>query len=63
MTSTIASIASARENLAAAESRIRDVDVASETSDLTRNSILQQAAVSVLAQANVQPQLALSLLN
>ena len=37
-------------------------DVASETSDLTRNTILQQAAVSVLAQANVQPQLALNLL-
>jgi flagellin len=58
----IASIANARENLSAAESRIRDVDVASETADLTRNSILQQAAVSVLSQANVQPQLALSLL-
>ena len=56
------SISNARENLSAAESRIRDVDVASETADLTRNSILQQAAVSVLAQANVQPQLALSLL-
>jgi len=62
MTSAIASIASARENLAAAESRIRDVDVAMETADLTRNTILQQAAVSVLAQANVQPQLALTLL-
>jgi len=60
--SAIASIASARENLAAAESRIRDVDVAMETSDLTRNTIMQQAAVSVLAQANVQPQLALTLL-
>ncbi len=60
--SAIASIANTRENLSAAESRIRDVDVASETSDLTRNSILQQAAVSVLSQANVQPQLALSLL-
>jgi flagellin len=59
---TIASIANARENLSAAESRIRDVDVASETADLTRNTILQQAAVSVLSQANVQPQLALSLL-
>ena len=58
----IASIATARENLAAAESRIRDVDVAFETADLTRNSILQQAATSVLAQANAQPQLALSLL-
>jgi len=60
--SAISSIATARENLAAAESRIRDVDVAEETSDLTRNTILQQAAVSVLAQANVQPELALSLL-
>lgn len=62
LTSAISSIANTRENLSAAESRIRDVDVASETSDLTRNSILQQASVSVLAQANVQPQLALSLL-
>lgn len=62
MTSAIASITNARENLAAAESRIRDVDVAMETADLTRNSILQQAAVSILSQANVQPQLALSLL-
>ena len=61
--SAIASIASAREALSAAESRIRDVDVASETADLTRNTILQQAAVSVLAQANVQPQLALQLLS
>jgi len=56
------SIQSVRENLTASESRIRDVDVAMETADLTRNSIMQQAAVSVLAQANVQPQLALSLL-
>ncbi len=62
LTSTIQSISSARENLSAAESRIRDVDVAFETADLTRNSILQQAATSVLAQANAQPQLALSLL-
>ncbi len=62
LTSAIASIFNTRENLAAAESRVRDVDVAMETSDLTRNSILQQAAVSVLSQANVQPQLALQLL-
>ncbi|MCK6445931.1 MAG: flagellin FliC [Planctomycetes bacterium] len=62
LSSTISSITNTRENLSAAESRIRDVDVALETSDLTRNSILQQAAVSILAQANVQPQLALSLL-
>jgi len=60
--SAISSIANASENLAAAESRIRDVDIATETADLTRNSIMQQAAVSMLAQANVQPQLALSLL-
>ena len=62
LNSAIASIANTRENLSAAESRIRDVDVAAETADLTRNTILQQAAVSVLAQANVQPQLALNLL-
>jgi len=62
LTSAYASIANARENLSAAESRIRDVDVARETADLTRNSIMQQAAVSILSQANVQPQLALSLL-
>ena len=62
MNSAIQSIASARENLSASESRIRDVDVAMETADLSRNSIMQQAAVSVLAQANTQPQLALNLL-
>jgi flagellin len=56
------SIQNTRESLSAAESRVRDVDVASETADLTRNSIMQQAAVSILAQANVQPQLALSLI-
>lgn len=60
--SAFRSISNTRENLSAAESRIRDVDVASETADLTRNTIMQQAAVSILAQANVQPQLALSLL-
>jgi flagellin len=60
--STFRSISSTSEHLSAAESRIRDVDIASETADLTRNTILQQAALSVLSQANVQPQLALSLL-
>lgn len=45
-----------------AESRIRDVDIAFETANLTRNSILQQAAISILTQANAQPQLALQLL-
>ena len=51
-----------RENFASAESRIRDVDVASEAAELTRLSILQQAGAAVLAQANQQPSLALSLL-
>ncbi|MEZ5989516.1 MAG: flagellin [Planctomycetota bacterium] len=60
--STIANIGVASENLSAAESRIRDVDVAMETASLTRNSIMQQAAISILAQANVSPQSALSLL-
>ena len=45
-----------------AESRIRDVDVAYETAQLTRNQILQQASIAMLAQANAQPQSALSLL-
>lgn len=60
--STINNLGVSVENLTAAESRIRDVDVAAETAELTRNSILQQAAISVLAQANVQPQTALALL-
>jgi len=59
---TIANLGSARENLSAANSRIRDVDVASETAALTRNNILQQAGVAVLAQANQAPSIALSLL-
>ncbi len=58
----VRSLGNAEQNLAAAESRIRDVDVAFETADLTRNTILQQASVSVLSQANLQPQIALSLL-
>ena len=51
-----------RENFAAAESQIRDVDVAQEAANLTRLNILQQAGAAVLAQANQQPALALSLL-
>ncbi|MFT5289361.1 MAG: flagellin [Planctomycetota bacterium] len=62
LSSTFRSISTNKENLSAAESRIRDVDVAKESADLTRNSILQQAATSILSQANVQPQLALSLI-
>jgi flagellin len=59
---TIQNLQIQAENLSAAESRIRDVDVAVETANLTRNSILQQAAISILAQANVQPQAALQLM-
>ena len=51
-----------RENFASAESQIRDVDVAQEAANLTRLNILQQAGAAVLAQANQQPALALSLL-
>jgi flagellin len=60
--STINNLAIQVENLSAAESRIRDVDVAYETAQLTRNQILQQASIAMLAQANAQPQSALSLL-
>ncbi len=60
--STIRNLAIQVENLSAAESRIRDVDVALETAQLTRNSILQQASIAILAQTNLQPQAALSLL-
>lgn len=56
------SLAVIEENLSAANSRIRDVDVAEETANLTKNQILQQAGASVLAQANQAPSLALSLL-
>jgi len=62
MESALRSIQIQRENLSASESRIRDVDVALETAEMTKNSIMQQAAVAVLQQANVQPQIALSLL-
>lgn len=59
---SINNLSVARENYASAESRIRDVDVAAEAAELTRLNILQQAGASVLAQANQQPSLALSLL-
>jgi len=62
MVVTIANLGSARENLSAANSRIRDVDIASETAAMTKNNILMQAGVSVLAQANQSPSIALSLL-
>lgn len=59
---TISSIGTMRLNLSAANSRIRDVDVATETASLARNQVMSQAGVSVLAQANQLPQLALNLL-
>jgi flagellin len=59
---TINNLGVSIENISAAESRVRDVDIAFETADLTRNSIMQQAALSILAQTNVQPQIALALL-
>jgi flagellin len=61
--STIGNIAVSVENLSAANSRIRDVDVAEETAEMTRNNILLQAGTSVLAQANQTSNTALSLLN
>jgi len=51
-----------QENLMTANSRIRDTDMAEETSELTKNNILTQANISVLGQANVNPQMALKLL-
>jgi flagellin len=59
---TVSTIQTMRVNLSAANSRIRDVDVAEETSQLSRNQVLSQAGVSVLAQANQLPQMAMTLL-
>jgi flagellin len=59
---TISNLAVAHENLSAANSRIRDVDVAAESSTLTKAQILSQAGLAVLAQANQLPNSALSLL-
>ena len=61
--STISNVAVSVENMSAANSRIRDVDVAEETAELTKNNILLQAGTSVLAQANQTSQTALNLLN
>ena len=58
----IESLSTTAENLTNAESRIRDVDMASEMVTFTKNNILQQSAMSMLAQANQQPQQILSLL-
>jgi flagellin len=60
--STIRNLSNISENVSAARSQIRDTDFATETADLTRNQIMQQASISVLSQANQRPQSALSLL-
>ncbi|MBU1219104.1 flagellin FliC [Myxococcota bacterium] len=59
---SVSNLASYRENLSSANSQIRDVDVAGETADMARNNILMQAGVSVLAQSNQMPQIALNLI-
>ncbi|MEE1910940.1 MULTISPECIES: flagellin A [Aeromonas] len=60
--STIRNQANISENVSAARSRIRDADFATETANMTKQNILQQAASSILSQANQRPQSALSLL-
>jgi flagellin len=62
LTSTANNLLVADENLSAANSRIRDTDVAAETSEMTRNNILLQAGISVLGQANNMQNIALKLL-
>ena len=59
----ISNLSTTSENLSAAESRIRDVDMAEEMVSYTKNSILNQSAMAMLAQANQQPQTILSLLS
>ena len=62
LTNTVSNLASMEENLSAANSRIRDTDVAAATADLTKNQILMQANTATLAQANQKNTLALQLL-
>ena len=62
LTVTLSNLSNMHENLSAANSRIRDADIAEESASMTRNQILQQAGVAVLAQANALPQSALSLI-
>ena len=60
--STIRNLSNISENVSAARSQIKDTDFATETANLTRNQIIQQASTTVLSQANQRPQAALSLL-
>ncbi|MDG0817613.1 flagellin N-terminal helical domain-containing protein [Bdellovibrio svalbardensis] len=62
LTSTADNLGVTQENLSAANSRIRDTDIAATSSEMTRNNILMQAATSVLSQANQSNQLALKLI-
>lgn len=62
LTSTVSNLANVAENASGSRARIRDTDFASETAELTKSQILQQASTSILAQANQLPQAALSLL-
>ena len=62
LANTVTNLCIQAENLQSAESRISDVDVATEMTEFTRNQILVQAGVSMLAQANTLPQLALRLM-
>ncbi len=62
MESTVSNLAITAENLSAANSRIQDADFAAETAELSRTQVLQQAGISILAQANQGPQQVLSLL-
>lgn len=62
LTSTVDTLAVTEENLAAANSRIRDTDIATTSSELARNSVLLQAGTATLAQANSSNQLALKLI-
>ncbi|WP_231616788.1 MULTISPECIES: flagellin [unclassified Pseudoalteromonas] len=59
---TISNLANIEENVSASRSRIQDTDFATETAEMTKNQILQQAGTSILSQANQLPQAALSLL-
>ncbi|MCG8530090.1 MAG: hypothetical protein MI749_05440 [Desulfovibrionales bacterium] len=63
LSATIENVSIQRENLQASESRISDVDVATEMTEFTRNQVMSQAAVAMLAQANSLPKMAQKLLD
>jgi flagellin len=61
-TSTVSNLQATAQNLTSSRSTIQDADFAAETANLTKSQVLQQAGISVLAQANQEPQLILKLL-